>query len=628
MPSRRRLVVGALGLAAAPVLPRIAAANTVPAAAAPAAPSHGIAMHGRPKYGPGFQHFDYVNPNAPKGGSLYLAGTGTFDTLNAYALKGTPESSIGLVHDSLLRRSLDEPFSLYANIARTIETPEDRSWAAFEIDPRARFADGAPIEPEDVIWTLDTLRTTKARPYFRQFFREVAKAEKVGRHGLRFQFRDSSNRELALLVASSLPVLSRAWWSKHDFDRPLMTPPVGAGRYRLAEIVPGRTAVYERIKDHWAEDLPSQRGSWNFDTIRIDYVGNTQVAREAVKSGYFDYRNENQASAWASAYDIESVRAGHLVKRAVRHRRTAGMQAFILNARRWPFQHVALRRAVALAYDFEWANANLFHGQYKRSLSYFNNSELASRAPPEGEEKEILERLRGRVPESVFGAPYALPENDGSGHPRAALLEAARLLKDAGFALRDMRLVDGKSGRKVEFEILLAPAQSGFDRIVLPYVRNLRRLGIEARVRNIDTSQWINRVRKFDFDVVVGGWGSIDSPGNEQRAYWNSAGADVEGGVNYPGLKDKAVDELVELVIEARDRESLVARTRALDRVLLAHHLCVPQWYFDSDRLVFWDKFGIPPPTREGTSYSVWWVDAEKARRLKAATGNRVRSLA
>ena len=574
-------------------------AMALPAMADDPKPVHGMAMHGEAKYKAGFPHLDYVDPNAPKGGSLYLAGTGTFDTLNAFSLKGTPESSIGLVHDTLLRRALDEPFTLYANIARTVETPRDRAWVAFEIDPRARFADGSPIEPEDVIWTLDILRTTKARPYFRQFFREVVKSEKVGRHGLRFAFKDTSNRELPLLLASSLPVLSRKWWGARDFEQPLLAPPTGCGRYRLAEIVPGRTAVYERIKDHWAQDLPANRGTWNFDVVRVDYVGNTQVAREAVKSGYFDYRNENQASAWASDYDIESVRAGHLVKRPVKHGRTAGMQAFILNARRWPFQDARVRRAVGLAYDFEWANANLFHGQYKRSLSFFNNSELASRGLPEGEELAVLERMRGRVPESVFSEPYALPVNDGAGHPRAALLAAARLLKEAGYELRDMKLVDPKNGRPVSFEIALAPAQSGFDRIVLPYRRNLARLGIDARVRNVDTSQWINRVRKFDFDVIVGGWASIDSPGNEQRAYWNSADADTTGGVNYAGLKDKAVDELVELVIAAEDRETLVARTRALDRVLLAHHLCVPQWYFDADRLVYWDKFDMPPPTRE-----------------------------
>ncbi len=576
--------------------------------------AHAIAMHGEPKYGPDFTHFDYVNPNAPKGGTIRLAQRGTFDSFNAFIPKGNafgPWSA-----ESLLVSSGDEPFTKYGLIAETIEWPEDRSWVIFTLRPEARWHDGKPITAEDVIWSFETLKA-KGHPSYRFYYGSIVSAEKVGERQVKFVFSEKGNRELPLIVGE-LSILPKHYWetADRDFEKTTLEPPLTSGPYRVVKFEAGRFVVGERIKDYWGKDLAVNRGRANFDRIRYDYFRDDTVIRLAVKSGDLDYHDENQAKAWALEYDVPPVREGWLQKIEVPHQRPTGMQAFVLNTRRSKFQDRRVRRALAFAFDFEWTNRNLFFSQYTRTESFFSNSELAAADLPKGEELEILERYRGRVPDEVFTTPYWAPGTDGSGWPRENLKRAFELLAQAGWVVEDMKLVNAETKRPMAFEILLvSPA---FERIVLPFVRNLNRLGIDPRVRLVDESQYINRLRTFDFDMIVSGWGESESPGNEQRNYWSSAAADSPASRNRIGIKDPVIDELIELVITAVSRESLVARTRALDRVLLWGHYVIPNWHLRKLRILYWDKFSRPEKLANfGTSTDLWWFDPVKAARLE-----------
>lgn len=578
-------------------------------------PVHGIAIHGEPKYGADFTHFDYVNPDAPKGGSIRLAMQGTFDSFHPFIAKGNsgPSSDI----ETLLTSSADEPFTAYGLIAESLEVPEDRSWAIFNLRPEARWHDGEPITVDDVIWSFNIL-TTKGHPSYRFFYKSVASVEKLGPRRVKFTFNERNNRELPLIVGD-LPILPKHYWEQREFERTTLDPPLGSGPYRVADFEPGRRVVLERVKDYWGKDLPVNKGKYNFDRVRFDYFRDVTVIREALKAGDIDFRTENQAKAWALAYlpdNVPAIRNSWLKKEAIGHQRPTGMQGFVFNTRRAVFEDARVREALAQAFDFEWTNKNLFFGQYTRSESYFSNSDLASTDLPSGDELEILKRFRGRIPDAVFTKPYRAPSTDGSGWPRENLRKAFALLADAGWVVRDKKLVNEKTGEQMRFEILLVSKE--FERIVLPFVRNLQRLGVDARVRLVDSSQYINRLRSFDFDLIVSVTPQGESPGNEQRNYWTSAAADSPAARNLAGIKDVIVDELVDLVITAPTRESLVARTRALDRVLLHGHYVIPNWHLRSDRTLYWDKFSRPAVTpRRGTSTDYWWFDAEKAARLE-----------
>ena len=574
------------------------------AAAAQGTVAHAIAMHGEPKYGPDFRHFDYVNPDAPKGGELRLAAEGTFDSFHSFIPRGAAAAGSDAAYESLMTGSADEPFTQYGLLAESIEVPPDRSWAIFTLRPEARWHDGRPVTPEDVIFSLETLKK-HGDPFYRFYYQAIAAAEKVGSRKVRFSFKGNDNRELPL-IAGQLPVLPKHYWEKRDFSRTTLEPPLGSGPYRITEFEAGRYVVTERVPDYWGRDLPVRRGTNNFERIRYDYFRDATVIREALKAGTLDLRVENQAKAWALDYDTPAVREGRLKKETFDHDRPSGMQGFAMNTRRAIFRDPRVRWALSHAFDFEWSNRTLFFGQYERTESYFQNSELAATGLPSEEERRLLEPWRGKIPEEVFTRPYQPPRTDGSGWPRDNLREAFRLLREAGWVVRDLRLVNDRTGEPFSFEILLVG--SGFERIVLPYVRNLKRLGIEARVRVVDSSQYVNRVRAFDFDMIVAVWGQSSSPGNEQRDFWGSAAAKAQGSRNYTGIASPAVDALIESLIAAPDRESLIARTRALDRVLLWSHLVVPNWHSPVDRLVFWDKFGYPmPPPLQGTSIDWWW---------------------
>lgn len=578
--------------------------------------AHAIAMHGDLRYGPDFKHFDYVNAQAPKGGTLRLSALRTFDTLNPFTLKGVSGAGTTQPFDTLLTSSADEPFSEYGLLAETIETPPDRSWVRFTLRPEARFHDGKPVTAEDVVWTFNTL-VTKGHPRFRLYYGGVDKVTAEGPRTVLFAFKPGLNRELPLIVGQ-MPVLAKHDWDGKDFERTTMTAPLGSGPYRVAEAEPGRSITYERVKDYWGETLPVNVGRNNFDRIRYDYYRDGTVALEALKSGNYDFREENVSKFWASSYDVPAVREGFIKKIFLPHQQSTGMQAFVFNTRKEIFAEPRVRAALAHAFDFEWTNRVLFFGAYARTESYFSNSELAARGLPTGKELEILDRYRSRLPAELFTRPYRAPSTGGTHEGlRANLLKALDMLREAGWVVRDGVLVNAGTGRPMRFEILLR--NPSFERIVLPFIGNLKRLGIDARVRTVDSSQYENRRRDFDYDVIVHIWPQSLSPGNEQRDYWASASADVQGSYNQAGVRDPVVDQLIEGIITAKDRDTLVAYTRALDRVLLWGHYVIPQWHITGDRLAFWNKFGRPEVTPvRGYQIDAWWIDPVLQRQLDA----------
>jgi microcin C transport system substrate-binding protein len=583
-------------------------------------PVHAMAMHGKPKFGPDFTHFDYANPDAPKGGSRVSDATGTFDSLNPFILQGTP-ASVGLIYDSLMVQSVDEAFTLYCLLCETVETPDDRSWVEFTLREDARWHDGVPVSVDDVIFSFHALRE-QGRPFYRFYYGSVQDVVQTGPRKVRFNFAGDLNPELPLIIGD-LTILPKHYWETRDFSKTTLEPPLGSGAYRISDVKPGRSLTFERVPDYWAKDHPTQAGFNNIDTIRIDYFRDRTIAREAFKGGNTDIWIENSAKEWATAFDIPAVRDGRIVKEEFAHDRPAGMQGFVFNIRKPVFQDRRVRKALTLAWDFEWYNKNLAYNAYSRTDSYFDNSELGSRgllADADSEEREILERFRGSLPDEIFTRAYTVPSTDGSGARgiRNNLRAARKLLEEAGWVVRDGTLVNGETGAPFTFEILLV--QPTFERMALPFARNLERLGIEASVRVVDTAQYQNRTDARDYDMIIGSWGQSLSPGNEQRDFWSTRAAEAAGSRNLIGIQDPVIDELIELLISAPSRESLVQRTRALDRALLWGHYVIPHFHLPVDRIAFWDKFGRPekvPMLGEATNIAAWWVDPAKEAALE-----------
>ncbi|TVQ83349.1 MAG: ABC transporter substrate-binding protein [Micavibrio sp.] len=584
-------------------------------------PLYGVAMHGEPKYGEDFTHFDYVNPDAPKGGEIRMSAIGTFDSLNPYILRGNPAIGSAMIYQSLLDSSDDEPFSQYGQIAESFEMDEDRSWVRFYLREEARWHDGKPLTAEDIKWSFRTLME-KGRPFFRSYYANVERVEIENPHQIRFVFNVAGNRELPLIIGQ-IPVMPKHYWEAEDreFNRTTLEPPPGSGPYKIADVQPGRRIVYERVKDWWAADLPVNKGQYNFDRLVFIYYRDQSVAHQAFLAGEYDYKQETVAREWATGYDAPAVRDGRIIKRKQEHQRPQGLQAFAYNTRRPFFADRDVRKALAYAFDFEWSNRQFAHGTYVRSRSYFSNSELESSGLPEGRELEILEALRDLLPEEVFTKEYTPPETDGSGRGiRGNLRRAAELLDGAGWALNRDTGIREKDGTALRFEILLvSPA---FERWVAPFIQNLERIGVKATMRVVDTSQYQARVDDFDFDMIVRSFGQSLSPGNEQRDFWHSEKADERGSYNIMGIKNPAIDALIDKVIQAPDRDELVYRTRALDRVLLWNHYVIPQWHIGYFRLAYWDKFGFPetPPKYDTGAPHTWWYDAEKARKVQDAS--------
>ncbi len=576
---------------------------------------HGIAMHGDLKYKPGFKNFDYVNPAAPKGGTVRLNVIGTFDSFNSFIVKGNPASGLGFIYENLMSGSADEAFSQYGQLAEQVETPADRSWVAFTLRAGARWHDGKPVTPEDVIWSFETL-TTEGTPFFRFYYGNVTEAIKTGPRTVRFNFKPGENRELPLILGQ-LTILPKHYWESRAFNKTTLEPPLGSGPYVIDSFEPGRSITYKRVKDWWGRDLAINRGLYNFDVIRYDYYRDSTIALQAFKKGEYDYRPENSSKAWATAYDFKDVKTGLVRKENIAHNRSSGMQAFVFNTRREIFKDHRVREALSFAFDFEWSNKNLFYGQYARTRSYFDNSELAATRVPEGDELKLLEPYRGRIPNELFTQEYNPPKSDGSGNIRRNLRKASKILTDAGWVVKGRKRVNEKTGKPLTFEVLLVSPL--FERIVLPFAKNLEKLGIKISVRTVDPSQYRRRLDTSDFDVIVSGWGQSLSPGNEQRSQWGSAAADIEGGRNFIGIKDPVIDELIEKVIAAANRKSLVTSVRALDRVLQWGHWVIPHWHAKYDRIAYWGKFGRPAVTPlQGNQFMAWWVDPKKEEALKS----------
>ncbi len=572
--------------------------------------THAMSLLGEPALPREFQHWPWVNPNAPKGGEIVLSALGSYDSLNSFILRGTPAVGLGNLYDTLLKESSDEGSAEYAHLAAEIELPADRLWVAFTLNAQARWHDGRPVTAEDVVWTFNTLRTS-GRPTYRGYWADVRECVAEGPRRVVFRFTSAENRELPLILGQ-LPVLPKHFWEGRDFSRPLLDAPLGSGPYRVERFETGRGIIYQRVENYWARDLPTMRGTNNWDRIRYEYYRDTTVAFEAFKAGQVDFRQENSARDWATGYDFPAIRRGLVKREEIRHEIPTGMQAFAMNHRRPLFQDARVRRAMIEVFDYEWMNTNLFFGSYARTTSYFSNSDFASSGVPSGAELAVLEPFRAQLPTALFTEEYRLPVTDGSGNNRDGLRRALALLREAGWTVRDRRLVNAQ-GQPFEFEILIQGAT--FERIALPYVQALERLGVTARVRTVDPAQYQVRVDAFDYDMTVDSMGQSLSPGNEQRDYFTCAKARENGSQNVTGICTPVVDALVEQVVNAPDRAALIARTRALDRVLLWGNHVVPQWHLRSFRIAWWDKFGKPARNpRYGIGLDSWWVEAQGAR--------------
>ncbi|HRH77960.1 MAG TPA: extracellular solute-binding protein [Cellvibrionaceae bacterium] len=582
--------------------------------------THALTLMGEPKYPANFERFDYTSPKAQKGGSVKLADLGTFDSLNPFITKGTPETLSTLLYDSLTRSSEDEPFTHYGLVAEKIELPEDNSFVIFHINPKARFHDGKPISADDVVFSFNLL-TTKGAPIYASYYAEIKKVTSLDAGRVKFEFKNAANRELPL-IAGELPILPKHFWQDKEFSKSSLDIPLGSGPYKIKKVDAGRSIIYERTPDYWAADLPVNRGMYNYDEIKVDYYRDDMVIIEALKARQVDYRFERVSKSWATAYDTPAVKSGLLKKQEIEDKSPKGMLALLFNLRRPPLDNMLLRQAFNYAFDFEWTNRNVFFDSYARTNSFFMNSELASQGLPSGRELEILQKYREKLPEAVFTQAYVNPKTDGSGNNRDNILKAQALLKQAGYELKDGKLIDPKTQKPLVFE--LVTHDPTFERIANPLAQNLKRLGIELNLRLVDVSQYINRINSQNFDITFNAIQQSLSPGNEQREFWSSAMADVQGGRNLSGIKHPVVDDLVEQIIKAPNRQELTALTHALDRVLLSQHYVVPLYNFNKHRLVYWDRFGQPdiaPAYSLGfqTGFFTWWIDKDKEAKLNAA---------
>jgi microcin C transport system substrate-binding protein len=587
------------------------------AAAAEPQFTHGLSLFGELKYGPDFARFDYVNPEAPKGGTYSRGLEGTFDSLNPFILKGVPALGVDtLVFETLLEPSLDEPDAAYGLIAESVALAEDRLSVRFTLREAARFHDGTAITAADVAFSFETL-LKEGDPTFRILYADVEKAEAASPREIVFRFRSIENRKLPLIVGA-MPVLSKAYYTEHTFNETTMKPPLGSGPYKIARVSPGRSIMYQRDPDYWGAALPVRIGRHNFDIVRYDYYRDRTVLVEAFKSGAFGWHEEFTAKTWATAYDIPEIKDGRIVRETVPDNRPSGVQAFFINTRRDKFADRRVRQALGYAFDFEWTNKNLFHGLYERMASYFENSELAARGLPTADELALLEPYREALPPELFTTVYEPPKTDGSGEARANLRMAKQLLKEAGLVPDGSKLLDPATGGPLRIEFLYF--EPGFERIIAPYARNLERLGIATSLRIVDQAQYQNRLQSFDFDLIIQRYVQSLSPGAELRSYFASHAAGEEGSLNLAGIKSPVVDALIEKVLSAPSREALITAAHALDRVLLFGYYMVPQWYKGSHNLVYWNKFSRPEtPPRYDVGLDTWWVDPAKEAALREA---------
>jgi microcin C transport system substrate-binding protein len=611
----RREVLAAGGAGAAVWL-----AETLPLRALTGRELHGLSVFGDLKYPADFTHFDYVDPDAPKGGLMSLVPSSwafnqnpnTFNTLNTLILRGDAPVGLDIIYDSLMTRAADEPDAVYGLIARSVEIVDEQTYL-FRLREEARWHDGTALTAEDVAFSLSVLKD-HGHPLVSQAMWAMDSVEAVADHEVVVRFLPERARDLPQFIAS-LPIVSSAYYAERDFSAATMEPPLGSGPYRVGRVRPGRSIDYERVEDYWARDLPVRRGMFNFDTIRYEFYRDRDVAFEAFKAGEYMLREEFTARVWATGYDFPAVRDGRVVLLELPDDTPSGAQGWFLNTRRSKFADPRVREALIYAFDFEWTNRTLFHGLYERTHSYFQNSELMAEGPPTEAELELLEPYRGQVPDEVFGEPFVPPVSDGTGQDRRLLRQATALLREAGWQIQNGTLRNAQ-GEQLSIEFLdNSPA---FERVVQPYVRNLGRLGIQARYRVVDASQYQQRLNEFDFDVATRRWSMSPTPGEGIRRFWTSASADSPGTNNLSGISDPVIDELTDKVVNAESREAQVVAARALDRVLRAGRYWVPHWYKGSHHVACWDAFGRPPekPRYSRGILDTWWYDPDKAAQI------------
>jgi microcin C transport system substrate-binding protein len=581
---------------------------------------HGLSLYGELKYPPGFKQFDYVNANAPKGGTVRQIALGTFDNFNTAVagVKGSLAAGIEQIYETLLANSLDEVSTGYGLLAEAVSFPADFSSVTYRLRPQAKWHDGTPVTPDDVIFSFNAFK--KYSPQQSAYYRHVTKAEQTGEREVTFTFDAPGNHELPQIVGE-LAVIPKHWWEgtdgngkKRDIGETTLEAPLGSGPYRVKDFSAGRNIVFERVKDYWGRDVNVTIGQNNFDELHYEYFRDTTVALEAFKADSIDWRTENSAKNWATAYDFPAVSDKRVVLEEFPIRNTGVMQAFAFNIRREKFQDPRLRLAFNYAFDFEEMNKQIFYGQYKRIASYFEGTELASSGVPTGRELELLETVRDKVPADLFTKPYTNPVNGSPDKVRNNLREAIRLLKEAGYEIRDQQLVNVKTGEQYAVELLAE--DPSFERVYLFYKPSLERLGMNVTVRTVDEAQFENRVRSWDFDIITMMWQESLTPGNEQRGFWGSQAADQPGSENVVGIKNPAVDAMIEQVIFAKNRADLEAATHALDRVLLWNFYVVPQWTYGKVRTARWDRFGHPDPMPKygrAAFPTFWWWDAARA---------------
>jgi peptide/nickel transport system substrate-binding protein len=569
-------------------------------------PVHAIAMHGTPKHGPNFTHFPYVNPDAPKGGRLVLGTLGTFDSLTPFIIKGvSPATMREYVYASLLTRSGDEAFSLYGLIAESVELPEDRSQITFYLRPEARFSDGAPITPEDVLFSHELLKQ-KGWPYHRSHYAKVARAEKVSEHAVRFIFDAGGDREIPMILGL-MPILPKHKTNPDTFEQTTLEAPIGSGPYTVERVDAGRSITYKRNPDWWGAKLPVARGRFNFDEIRVEYFRDAASLFEAFKAGEIDMRGEEDPGRWLEGYRFPAVTDGRVIKREFETGLPAGMSALVFNTRRPMFRDARVRRALILLFDAEWISRNLFNGLYQRTQSFFERSELSSSGrPADARERALLAPFAKDIKPEILAGSYRFPSNDGSGDNRANMQAAFKLLTEAGYRLENNVLV--KDGSPLSFEFLAQTRQQ--ERLMLSYARTLERLGIAVRIRQVDTSQYWARLKSYDFDMIQWGWGASLSPGNEQINRWSSKAAGIDGTLNYPGVENAAVDAMIDALLQAEASEDFVAAVRALDRALLSGDYVIPLFFLPRVWVAYWAHMRLPSVAPlAGVDVDTWWTD-------------------
>jgi microcin C transport system substrate-binding protein len=579
--------------------------------------SHALAKYGEPKYPEGFERFDYTSPRAVKGGSVKIAEVGSFDSLNPFIQKGVAERNIELIYDTLMVSSADEPNTMYGLIASKVEYPENRSWIIFHLNPKAHFADNQPITANDVKFSFETL-VSKGDPAYKVYYADVGEVKILSPHSIKFSISNPDNKDLLESIAS-LVVLPMHFWEGKDFTANSLDSPLGSGAYKIGRVDAGRSITYLRDANYWASDLNVNRGLYNFDSIQVDYYRDLEIVLEAFKSGNFDYHFELSSKGWATAYDVPAVKSGKIIRLELEDRNAQGMIGTLFNQRKPKLQNRALRQAMDLAFDFEWTNKNIFYGSYFRTESFFQNTEYQAKELPSSAELKLLEPYKDILPPEVFREAYKAPKTDGSGNNRDQLRQAKKILNDAGYKVVNGNLIDPKTQKPVEIEYL--DRQQGLDRVINPWLANLKKLGITVNYRMIDQAQWINRLQSYDFDIISLVYPGFDSPGNEQALYWGSTSADTEFSSNYMGIKNPAIDKMIEHLNTAKDQESRVTAARALDRILMHSHYLVPKYHSGTNRIAYWNKFSQPdqPTTydfRHNVGFFTWWYDEEKAKSL------------